>query len=227
MAHRGFWPWGIQTGSLAACWTDFAKKLFYLFAQPPIITQFFIVQREEGRKEQGMEIGKGNSPKVDGTQGFLTLGHSNWIIGSLLNWFCQEIILPFCPASHNNPILYSAERGRKEGAGDGNWKRELPKSGWHTGVSDLGAFKLDHWQPVDLILSRNYSAFLPSLPWQPNSLYCRERKEGAGAGNWKRELPKSGWHTGVSDLGAFKLDHWQPVELILSKNVLPFLPSLP
>ena len=63
----------------------------------------------------------------------------------------------------SSTVLQCREK-RKEGAGAGNWIRELPKSGWHTGVSDLGAFKLDHWQPVELILSRNYSTFLPSLP---------------------------------------------------------------
>ena len=41
------------------------------------------LQREKGRKEQGLKMGKGKSPKVNETQGFLTLGHSNWTICSL------------------------------------------------------------------------------------------------------------------------------------------------
>ena len=35
---------------------------------PPIINHFFILQREEGRKRQGLNIGKGNSSKVDETE---------------------------------------------------------------------------------------------------------------------------------------------------------------
>ena len=41
----------IHTGQFSACSTDFVKKYFYLFVQPPIITQLFILQREEGRRE--------------------------------------------------------------------------------------------------------------------------------------------------------------------------------
>ena len=35
-----------------------------------------MAQREEGRKELGLNILKGNYSKVNETQGFLTLGHS-------------------------------------------------------------------------------------------------------------------------------------------------------
>ena len=48
--QRGSWPWGIQTGPLTACWADFVPKNFHLFTLPPIITQFFILQRERERK---------------------------------------------------------------------------------------------------------------------------------------------------------------------------------
>ena len=41
--------------------------------------------RAEGMKQQGQKMGKWNSPKVNETQGFLTFGHSNWAIYSLLN----------------------------------------------------------------------------------------------------------------------------------------------
>ena len=62
------------------------QKKVHLFTQPPIINHFLLVQREEGRKEQGLKIGKGNSSKVDETKGCVTLGHSNWTICSLLKW---------------------------------------------------------------------------------------------------------------------------------------------
>ena len=83
--HRGFRPWGSQTGSFATCYTDFVPKNFHLFTQPPIINNFLLPQREEGRKEQGLKIGKGNSSKVNETQGFLTLGYSNWTICNQLS----------------------------------------------------------------------------------------------------------------------------------------------
>ena len=41
--------------------------------------------KEEERKGQGRKIGKGNSLKVNDSKQFLTLGHSNWTICSLLN----------------------------------------------------------------------------------------------------------------------------------------------
>ena len=71
-------------------------------------------ERKEGRS-RGWEWGKGNHPKVNETQGFLTLGHSNWIICSLLNWFCPKKCPPFYPASHNKPFLnYGEEEGRRQ-----------------------------------------------------------------------------------------------------------------
>ena len=57
-------------------------------------------------------------------------------------------------------------------------KRDSPKSECDTGVSDLGAFKLDHLQPVKLILFKNISTFLPFILGGPISYYPRERKEG-------------------------------------------------
>ena len=67
MTPRGFWPWDIQTGLFAAYQTDFVPKNVRLFPQPPIINQFFILQREEGGKLKVLEKGKGNS-KLDDTK---------------------------------------------------------------------------------------------------------------------------------------------------------------
>ena len=41
--------------------------------------------RQEGGKQQGQKMGKGNSSKVDETKMCMTMGHSNWTICSLLN----------------------------------------------------------------------------------------------------------------------------------------------
>ena len=61
-------------------------------------------------------------------------------------------------------------------------KRDSPKSECDTGVSDLGAFKLDHLQPVKLILFKNISTFLSFILGGPISYYPRERKEGRSRG---------------------------------------------
>ena len=63
MRHRGFWPWGIQTGLFTACVNDFVPKKFQLCTQPPIINHFFIMGR--GRKE---EIGESSSALKESKQ---------------------------------------------------------------------------------------------------------------------------------------------------------------
>ena len=85
-------------------------------------------------------------------------------------------------------------------------KREFTKNEWDTGVFVLGAFNLDHLQPVELILSPNFSNFLIFVLGAPISYNPLEGKRR------KRDSPKNEWDTGVSVHGAFKLDHLQPVE---------------
>ena len=61
------------------------------------------------------------------------------------------------------------------------------------GVSGPGAFKLDHLQHVQPILSQNCSNFLPFILGGPISYYPRERKKGSsqqGQKMRKRESPK-------------------------------------
>ena len=162
------------------------------------------------------------------TPGCVMLGHSNWTICNRLSLLCSKKNPPFYPVPHNKPFPITPERGRKEGEGAENGKRESPKSEKDTGVSDLGAFKRDHLQPFKLILFQKHPPFYPA-PYNkpfPNTPE-RERKEGAGAENGKRESPKSEWDTGVSDLGVFKFDHLQPVKLLLFQNYSTFLPSSP
>ena len=72
-----------------------SQKSSTFFTKPPKINHFLLPQREEGRKGQGLKMGKGNSSKVNDTKGFLTLGHSNRTNCSLLNWFCPKRIPPF------------------------------------------------------------------------------------------------------------------------------------
>ena len=62
------------------------------------------------------------------------------------------------------------------------------------------------------------SNFLPFILGSPIPYYPRERKAME-----KREYTKNGCDTRVSVLGALKLDHLQPVELILSQNFSCFL----
>ena len=49
--------------------------------------------------------------------------------------------------------------GIEQGRPRNLWKRISPRNGWHTGVSVLAAFKLDHLQSVKLILSRKLDEF--------------------------------------------------------------------
>ena len=48
------------------------------------------------------------------------------------------------------------------------------------GISDPGAFKLDHLQPGKLILSKQFSNFAVFILGSPIPYYPRERKEGRG-----------------------------------------------
>ena len=60
MRHRGFWPWGIQTGPFAVWWTDFVQKKFGLSTFLIEGSHFLLLQREreEGRREQGLKMVK-------------------------------------------------------------------------------------------------------------------------------------------------------------------------
>ena len=68
-------------------------------------------------------------------------------------------------------------------------KRESPKSEWDTGVSVLGAFKLDHLQPVKLILSQKFPPFhLSYMEVQFLITPERGRKEAPGAENGEKGI---------------------------------------
>ena len=137
----GFSAWGIQSEPFAACLSGFVQKIskFFHFYTGALI---FYYPRER-------MVGKGNSPKMDEIQEFLFLGLSNWTICSLLIRFCSKNF----PTSTilGASISYYPRKGRM---GIGN----SPKMD-DTGVSVLGAFKLDHLQPVNLIMFQNNSNF--------------------------------------------------------------------
>ena len=88
----------------------------------------------------GLKIGKGNSPKVNETQGFLSLGHSRWTTCGLLNWFCPIKCPPFCHASHNKPFLYYGEA-----AGAENWNGNSKKINETQGFMTLGHSNWTIW----------------------------------------------------------------------------------
>ena len=82
-------------------------------------------------------------------------------------------------------LLPQREEGRKE-QGQKIGKQESPKSELDTGVSDLGAFKLDHLQPAKLILFRKCSTFFTQPPII-NLFLLPQLEEGAGAEIGKTE----------------------------------------
>ena len=124
-------------------------------------SQFLLPQKEEERKQQGLKMGKRESYKSEWDTGVsdpwaFKLDHLQPVKQILL-----QKISPFYPASHNKPFLITPERGRKAE----NWKRELPKSEWETGVSDPCAFKLHHLQPVkQIMLQKLFTISVPVLP---------------------------------------------------------------
>ena len=96
---------------------------------------------------------KGKSPKLDETQGFQCLGHSNWTICSLLSQFCSPNFTTFSLSCWEANSYYPTEGLA------GNGKREFTRNGWETGVSVPGAFKLDHLHPVKPILFPKFYNF--------------------------------------------------------------------
>ena len=83
-----------------------------------------------------------------------------------------------------------------------------------------GAFKLDHLQPVELISSQIFSTYSHTLhTGSPIIYYPRERMAEKGKGNHSTIDEEKEF----SVPGAFKLDHLQPVELILSQKFSTYL----
>ena len=110
---------------------------------------------------------------------------------------------------------------------DGATRRQMPsetptsvslKSGWRQWVSVLWAIKLDHLQPVELILSQYISTFLTFILGGPIPYYPRERKRwksrpaGAENGekgftkNWRRHRGFCTWGIRIGPFAAWWAD---------------------
>ena len=136
---QGFLYFGHSNWSICCLLSWFCPKIFSICKLSYWGFQF-IITPERGKWEKGIH------PKVDETQGFLYLGYSNWTICRLLSWFCSKkfpLSWPLYWGSHF--LLPQREKERKQQRLEMG-KRESPKSGWDTGVSVLGVFKLDHLQ---------------------------------------------------------------------------------
>ena len=180
----------------------------------------FLLPQERGREEgAGDEIGKRELPKVNDTQGFLTLGQSNWTICSLFNSFCSKKFPPFFPAPHNEPIFITPERGRSKGW---NWEKWTLQK-WTRHVSDPWAIQPDHLQPFKLILFQN----IYTSPIMNQFLLHQERgrEEGAGAEIGKRELSTIEWDTGFLTLGQSNWTICSLLNSFCSKIFPPFYPA--
>ena len=65
-------------------------------------------------ERKGLEMRKRIHSKLNVTQGFLYLGHSNWTICSLLSRFCSINFPPSCPLYWGAQFLITPERKRLE-----------------------------------------------------------------------------------------------------------------
>ena len=111
---QGFQYLGHSNGTIRSLLSWFCSQIFpssnHASHNKP--TMPILITPERGRQN----IRKGNSPKLDETQGLQCRGHSKWTICSLLSWFCSQIFPSSNHASHNKPnmpILITPERGRK------------------------------------------------------------------------------------------------------------------
>ena len=98
-------------------------------------------------------MGNGNHPTFDRTGVFQWLGHSNWIICSLLDQSCPPnfniFSLLYWEANSYYPRGLILRRGNSPNS----------QYGWDKGISLPGAFKRDHLQPVKQILFPKFYNF--------------------------------------------------------------------
>ena len=143
--------------------------------------------------------------KQNETGVFQCLGHSNWTICIPLSHFCFQIFAYFHPSCLGAISYYPRGPIIRKG------NSSNLKSWWDRGFSVPGAFKLDHLHPIKPLFPLRFSTFSLSY-WEANSYYPR----GPITGKGKSSNLKIGWDRGVSVPGAFKLDHLQPFQPILS-----------
>ena len=135
-------------------WVPGAFKLDHLQPLEPILlwqffnfftfilgSQFLLPQRANNGKGEFFQ-----PKKVDETEEFQCLRHSNWTSCIPLNHFCSRNF-PICFLSYWEANCYYP-RGLTKGKGDSpNFRKE-----WDSGFSVLGTFKLDHLQSFKPIL---------------------------------------------------------------------------
>ena len=139
--------------------------------------------------------------KLDETEWFKCLGHSNWTICSSLSPFCSRRFLTFSLSYWEANSYYP--RGLIMGKGDSS----NFKIGWDRVVSVLGTFKLDHLQLIEPILfhkSFNFCTFILGgqflLPQRVNN----GKRGFIQLQNWMRQRGFSAWAIQTGPFAA----HW-------------------
>ena len=135
-------------------------------------------------------MGKWNSPNLSEKQGFQCFWHSNWTICSLLSCFCPKQFPTFSLSYWGANSYYPRERKAENG------KMEFSQPEWETRNSVALAFKLDHLQPVKLLLSQKISNFLTFILGSPFLLPQRanfEKGEFSQLPIWMRQRGFSAW----------------------------------
>ena len=114
-----------------------------------ILGSHFLLPQRTNNGERGILP----TSKLNETEGFQYLGHSNWTICSPLSHFCFQIFPSFPPSYWEANSYYP--RGPIIGKGNSS----NFKIGWDRGLSVPGAFKLDHLQPIEPLLFPDFSNF--------------------------------------------------------------------
>ena len=130
---------------------------------------------------------------------------------------------PLFPSYWEDQFLITAEgRRREHELKMGKW--DSPRSEWDTGFSVPRAFKLDHLQPVKLILSQKFPHLFALHTGRTNSLLLR-REEGMGEQGVK--IWKMGFDQKWSIQGIFGTwgNIWRLLSWLCSKVLPLFCPS--
>ena len=126
---------------------------------------------------------------------------------SQLNSFCPPpkknvTFSSILASSHNKPILITAERGREEGEGAENWKRETSKSVWDThGFLTLGHSNWSICSQLNWFCPKKIPPFYPASHNKP-FLITAERERGGR---------KEHWGIQIGPLAACWMDFTQPI----------------
>ena len=128
--------------------------------------------------------------KLDEIGGFQCLRHSNWTICSPWSHFSSHIF-PTFPLSYWGAISYYPRRPIMGKGNSSNFR-----IGWDRWILMAGAFKLDHLQPIQLILLSNFPIFFTIIL---GNHFLLPQKANNGKGeftqlqNWMRQRVFSAW----------------------------------